>query len=440
MMAGQRQSVMTTSAALTQPARSERLVLPAVVLGLAVVAGISDGAFWAPSATLVAVTSGAVLVVALIAAPPDRRGTVVVACLMLLALWWFFRAVTAGSGTDFLPLGASILGFAAAFAVVYTLSSRVKEIAVLAVACLGAAGALAGFVGLVCRWYPMAIPAQGLWRLSSTLTYSDAAGLVLGVCLLVALGSDLHPVLVRLAVCLTAAGLLATQSRGAYVAVACGCLLVPWRRYVKFCGPLAVGAGLGIAAIASSPDRAAVPWLGVVLIGALVIAVLDPPDRLRSWFRARTPWFVATVVGGLLVTAVLLHHEIGLRALAPSDGDRSVEWSAALHQWASAPIVGVGPDRLLTFRVPDGTIAHFAHNEYLQVGADAGAVGISLLGLVAFSLTRVVRRLGVLSSCAAGALVSWAVGGAFDFDWHLPFVGLLGGCCAGLAAGWKERP
>jgi hypothetical protein len=31
-------------------------------------------------------------------------------------------------------------------------------------------------------------------------------------------------------------------------------------------------------------------------------------------------------------------------------------------------------------------------------------------------------------------LVCCAVGGAFDFDWHLPFVGLLCGLCAGLAA------
>jgi hypothetical protein len=31
------------------------------------------------------------------------------------------------------------------------------------------------------------------------------------------------------------------------------------------------------------------------------------------------------------------------------------------------------------------------------------------------------------------AVVCWAVGGAFDFSWHLPVVGLVGGWCAGLA-------
>ena len=33
----------------------------------------------------------------------------------------------------------------------------------------------------------------------------------------------------------------------------------------------------------------------------------------------------------------------------------------------------------------------------------------------------------------AAALVCGAVAGAFDFDWHLPFVGFVLGCCVGLA-------
>jgi hypothetical protein len=81
----------------------------------------------------------------------------------------------------------------------------------------------------------------------------------------------------------------------------------------------------------------------------------------------------------------------------------------------------------------DGTYAHFAHNEYLQVAADAGLIGLALLVLAGLSLVRAVRRVDLVTSCATAALVCWAVGGAFDFDWHLPFVGLLGGWVAGLA-------
>ena len=140
------------------------------------------------------------------------------------------------------------------------------------------------------------------------------------------------------------------------------------------------------------------------------------------------------LLAGMLASVILLRHEIGLRALAPSDHDRSTEWSVAWHQWASAPAFGVGPDRILFFHTVDGTYARFVHNEYLQVAADAGAVGFALLLLALVAIIRAVRRVDVLSSCACAALVCCAIAGAFDFDWHLPFVGFLAGSCAGLAA------
>jgi O-antigen ligase len=146
------------------------------------------------------------------------------------------------------------------------------------------------------------------------------------------------------------------------------------------------------------------------------------------------------VLCSLAATALLLHHEIGLRALAPSDQDRAVEWSTAFHQWASAPVLGVGPDQPLIFHATDGTFAHFAHNEYLQVAADSGLVGLALFGLAAVAVVRAIRRIDVLTSCAAAALVCWAVAGGLDFDWHLPVVGLLGGWCAGLAARRGAEP
>ena len=136
----------------------------------------------------------------------------------------------------------------------------------------------------------------------------------------------------------------------------------------------------------------------------------------------------------LLGAVFLLHHEIGLRALAPSDADRSAEWSVAWHQWGTAPVFGVGPDHLLLFHTADGTYAKFVHNECLQVAADAGVLGLALLAAVVAAVVRAVRRVDVLSSCACAALVCGAVGGTFDFDWHLPFVGFVLGCCVGLAA------
>jgi hypothetical protein len=409
-------------------------IVAALLFGLMLVDGVREGGFWHADALVAAVGSIVLLLAAVVLNPLDRRSGSVVAALILLAVWWGIRAATAESVGDVLPFGASCLAFATAFAAVRPLRGPAREVAGLGVAWLGAAGSLVGFAGLIWRWFPMAMPAQGLWRLSTTLTYSDAAGLALGMCLLVALGLDRPEWLARIAVCLCAGGLLATQSRGGYVAFALACAIVPWRRYLQFLIPLLAGVGLGVVAIASSPDTGRVPWLGVALVVAVGLAAV-PTTRLRALILSPR---VGALVGLLVVAAVvvstlLLHHEIGLRALAPSDQDRSVEWSTALHQWASAPVFGVGPDRLLVFHATDGTYAHFVHNEYLQIAADTGVIGLLLLLAAGTAIFRATRRFDVLSSCACAALVCCAVGGAFDYDWHLTFVGFLGGWCAGLA-------
>jgi hypothetical protein len=420
-----------------QPDRLDRRVIPGLILVLAAVAGWRDGGFWHAEALAVALIAGVLLVVALVVAPPDRRSSYVIGSLGLLTVWWFIRSVTAGPGTDFLPLGASIVAFAASFAAVRPLPARGRETAALAMASLGAIGALVGFAGLIWRWFPLAMPAQGLWRLSSSLTYADAAGLALGVCLLLALGCARAPALVRVVVCLNLAGVLATQSRGALLAVACGCFFVPAGRFRALAVPLVAGLGLGVAAIGSSPAKNQVLWLAPVLVVVLVLAVILPAmvgrEHQGVWSTPFVRIFlcVAALCAAIGV-ALVVHHEVGLRVLAPSDQDRAAEWSSGLHQWLSAPLTGVGPDRLLDLHASDGSTAHFVHDEYLQIAADAGLVGLGLLALVGFTLAKGIRRTGPLSSCAVGAIVCWSVGGALDFSWHLPVLGLLGGWCAGL--------
>ena len=286
-------------------------------------------------------------------APPDRRSMSVVVSLGLLALWWCIRSVTAGAGTDFLPLGASIIAFAAAFAAVRPLPTRTRDEAALALAGLGAVGALAGFVGLVWRWFPLAMPAQGLWRLSSSLTYADAAGLVFGICLLLALGCSRAPSVVRVVVCLNLAGLLATQSRGALLAVACGCFLVPARRFGALAVPLAAGLALGVAAIASSPDNHPVPWLAALLVLAVALAVV-PGVVVSDVAGLSSGCSRASAVCAAIGVALLVHHEIGLRALAPSDQDRQPNGRVACTNGSLPLWPESGLTVSLTFMLPMG--------------------------------------------------------------------------------------
>jgi O-antigen ligase len=201
-----------------------------------------------------------------------------------------------------------------------------------------------------------------------------------------------------------------------------------------FLAPLLSGIALGVVAVATSPSIGDVPVLGVALVAAVAGSLARVPSMGRlHWRRREVTVVVIVVLGALIGTGFLLHAEIALRAFAPSDQDRAAEWSAAFHQFVSSPFFGVGPDHLLHFHAVDGTVASFAHNEYLQVAADSGLVGAALLALAITALVRAVRRVDVLTSCAVGALVCLAIAGVFDFDWHLPFLGLLGGWVAGLA-------
>ena len=317
-----------------------------------------------------------------------------VGSLGLLAVWWGVRSVIDGSGTDFLPLGASIIAFAAAFA---SRSSVTDGVPATRPHWLwrgwGPFAALAGFVGLVWRWFPLAMPAQGLWRLSSSLTYADAAGLVFGICLLLALGSTRAPAVVRVVVCLNLAGLLATQSRGALLAVACGCFLVPARRFGALAVPLVAGLALGVAAIASSPDNHPAPWLAAVFVTALTLAGV--PWRRRSSASAR-PCSSRRRLRLCRGCCGCRHRRCApgaARNRPPGPGsERSgparPNGASGLHQWLSAPLSGVGPDRLLDLHAADGSSAHFVHDEYLQIAADTGLVGVGLMGLVGLSLRK----------------------------------------------------
>jgi hypothetical protein len=409
-------------------------LVPAVLGGLMVVEGARRGGFWPADAVVVALVVLASLVVELFLCPPDRRGWAVVGSVLALALLWLVRDLADGTTSGLLPFGASILGFGASFAAVRSLSRPQRAVAGQFVSCLGIAGASIGFIGLIGRRYPLAMPAQGLWRLSTTLTYSDAAGLVLAVCLLVSLAGGPRPWLSRLAVCLCAGGLLAAQSRGALIACACAAAIVPWSQFRAFRVPLVAGIGLGITAVATSASTGPVAWVAVALVLAVGPVLAWPTSPARRWSSAATWLGAAGMVLLVVVASLLVHHELALRALAPSDQDRAAEWTSAFHQFQSSPIDGVGPDRLLYFHAADGDFAHFAHNEYLQIAADVGLLGLAALAAIGVTLARVIRRVDLLTSCATAALVCWAVGGAFDFDWHLPFIGMLGGWVAGLAA------
>ncbi|HEV2870006.1 MAG TPA: hypothetical protein VG409_01185, partial [Actinomycetota bacterium] len=82
----------------------------------------------------------------------------------------------------------------------------------------------------------------------------------------------------------------------------------------------------------------------------------------------------------------------------------------------------------LRWEGPDGGTRYlsYVHNEYLQVAADLGLVGLALLAVLLVALARLLwgaraTAVGPWTGVVAAAC-AFAVHSGFDFVWHLPAV------------------
>ena len=243
-------------AAVRDPASA--WVVAALVFAVAVAAVLRDGGFWPDAARLVAVASALLWPPALLLGSPDRRTALVLCSLVLFSAWWLVRAGTTGSVGAFLRSGQA----SSPSLLPTPRCDCCRERPGAGGPCDGGPRRgvrLLGLVGLTWRISPLALPAQGLWRMSSSVTYADAAGLVCGVCLLLALGCARYPVFVRIAVCVTSAGLLASR---AGVPSSPACVQDFWCRgngMPSMWSRLLAGVALGVTAIATSPGSGPVP-------------------------------------------------------------------------------------------------------------------------------------------------------------------------------------
>jgi len=146
---------------------------------------------------------------------------------------------------------------------------------------------------------------------------------------------------------------------------------------------------------------------------------------------------VALAVGGRAPDAAATVISTRLTIASP---DRAAEARAALRIAVERPLTGTGPNRAVLTWVQNGrrVTSRYAHNEYLQVLAELGFVGLALLVVLLASLAWTVWRgpphapsAAVWAGAAAG-LAALAVHSALDFLWHLPAIPLVGAVLAGL--------
>jgi O-antigen ligase len=405
--------------------RRRRSALGAVAAGITCAALIRKGAFFLPDAWVFPLLLAGVAVGCRRRPTPAERNVLIT--LGAFSAWWALAAVAWGVPSRAPLLIGTAVGFGAALVVGRSFDAGQRAAIHRNVVALGAVMAALGLAGIVYRAYPYAMVHDGLWRVAGTLTYANAAGLLLAMIAPLAIVLEgVHPATRRVAIFLIVCGLIATESRGALFALIVVLPMLPLRclREALWPGLLAVcGAGACIAAASGSHAQ---PLLAVALVVLAVLAGRGAPG-----LRSRTS--AALLLLGFGAAILLATHPSATSRLSASTLDlRSNEWSAAYKVAVAHPVIGGGPEKNLPLN-NRGAFAYFAHNEYLQIAAGGGIVALGLLGVCGASIARVVDRRTWQAEAATASLLVFAVGGVFDFTWHAPALGIVAGWIAALA-------
>lgn len=188
---------------------------------------------------------------------------------------------------------------------------------------------------------------------------------------------------------------------------------------------LACAAGCAAVVVPPLMRRGYRSWLGViaalVLLAGLVAAVgaLSPAARTRL---------------------ASLRHPLA----APSVQNRLMEWRESLRVWHRYPVLGPGANALRmvypqTRQSATGRWLVFSENEYVQLVAEGGLVGLALAGGLVWAL----RRRGLdgdrdsvpdsARQACVGAMSAAAVHCLLDFPLHLPLYATVLASLVGLA-------
>jgi O-antigen ligase len=153
-------------------------------------------------------------------------------------------------------------------------------------------------------------------------------------------------------------------------------------------------------------------------------------------------WPALVLLGGVLVAGAIgllatgggvggAAHTVADARVNLASPDRTGALHAALRLVAQRPLTGTGPGQahLQWEGQGHGTqLFAYVHNEYLQVAAELGLVGLVLLALLLVAIARLLWRArttgrpGATWAGAAAAAAAFATHSGFDFVWHLPAV------------------
>jgi hypothetical protein len=422
----------------------------------------------------------------------SRPALISAALLWAFALWSFASMTWAPSLEDAFAEGNRALIYLGVFLVAAFGTPLVRH---------ASAGLATGIVGvaviaLISRLYPDVVDpgplsetiVAAVARLSYPVGYWNGLAMLvaLGVPLLLGLAVGSDRSLVRAVAVAPIPALVAVvylaSSRGGFLVATVGALVflvLTERRWSALIALLTAAAGSAgaIAALTARPvlvdapldpaaaDAAGPAALAIVasclLAGAVhaairAIPVRRPPPPALGWGLV-----VAVVVAAfavLLSTQPLERFEDFRRAEPGSPGTvqdhllnvsstgRWQQWGAAVDQFGSAPVRGVGAGSYGSWWLEHGTGRGFvteAHSLYLETLGELGLVGGGLLMAAILlplgaGVARSLRATGserVLLASLTAAAAAYATGAGIDWMWELTVVSVVGFACLGLIAG-----
>jgi hypothetical protein len=203
---------------------------------------------------------------------------------------------------------------------------------------------------------------------------------------------------------------------------------------------LSVGAG-ALYALGRRIFRGVVPapalgWAtgAVLAVALLVFVAAGHPGRRFESFK-QFPG-----INGQMDASVRSH------LLSGSGSGRWQFWTAALHEWESAPLVGRGAGSYQAWWAEHASFSYFvrnAHSLYLEVLGELGLVGFLLLagalvyGAVVAARNTLRRQADerVVAASLLGVVATFYFSAGIEWIWQLPAVAGVGIVCLGLLTG-----
>ena len=218
------------------------------------------------------------------------------------------------------------------------------------------------------------------------------------------------------------------------------------------------GAAVAAAVVFASVPLVTKTWTAVIMLLVTLPAVAlsgRGPDGARLAVAGCAGLFVAALVGSLVLGGRYDFVDLGSKkandaSLADSYGGLSERrvalWGDAIDLMAENPVNGVGPGRFREVSpvVQTDRDEPWAHNDFLQLGAETGVAGFLLLVAVfvwGFARLAAVDAPDAVVVLGAVALAVLGVHACVEYVLQFPAVVLAGSALVGTAVGAGEaRP